>query len=224
MLWVQRSTMRLVILLGAPGAGKGTHALRLSAQEQIPHISTGDLLREQVKQGTPLGQQAAAFMDAGQLVPDELILGMLQQRLARPDCSQGALLDGFPRTVAQAEALHHRFPQAQVSVLALEVPDHVLIGRLSGRLSCPGCGAVFHRNHAPPKQTSLCDRCGGALMQRQDDQEETIRKRLIAFHQQTAPLSDFYDQRGWLHRIQGDETMEQVYAQIVRALHNPVSS
>jgi adenylate kinase len=216
--------MRLLILLGAPGAGKGTHAVRLAAEEQIPHISTGDLLREQVRQGTALGQQAKGFMDAGQLVPDHLILSMLKERLSATDCSRGALLDGFPRTLPQAQELHRLMPDAQVQVLELVVPDERIVERLTGRLSCPGCGAVFHRRNAPPRESGLCDQCGAALVQRNDDREETIRQRLKAFHQQTAPLSDYYRKIGVLHAIQADQSVAGVYEQILKHLKSSVSS
>jgi adenylate kinase len=210
--------MRLLILFGAPGAGKGTHAMRLSAHEGIPHISTGDLLRDQVRQQSELGRRAQQFMDAGQLVPDSLILAMLQQRLQGPDCLNGALLDGFPRTIPQAEALAALFPAADVVVLELDVPEEALVERLSGRLSCMNCGAVYHRTNRPPKQPWTCDLCDGTLHQRSDDQEETIRKRLRAFQSQTAPLSHFYAQQGVLHRIQADQPIDDVYRDILKVL------
>jgi adenylate kinase len=210
--------MRLLILFGAPGAGKGTHAMRLSAHEDIPHISTGDLLRDEVRRKTELGQRAQQFMDAGQLVPDSLILAMLQKRLQATDCVNGALLDGFPRTIAQAEALAAMFPAADMVVLQLDVPDEVLVERLSGRLSCAQCGAVFHRSNRPPQQPGHCDLCQGTLHQRSDDLEETIRKRLQAFHSQTSPLSRFYAEHGVLHRIQADQPIDDVYRDILKAL------
>lgn len=213
--------MRLLILMGPPGAGKGTHAARLSADHKLPHISTGDLLREEVRRGSELGTQAKQFMDAGQLVPDELILSMLQRRLAQNDCAQGALLDGFPRTVPQAEALAALLPNAVIEVIELRVPDDRLIERLSGRLSCPSCGAVFHKSNNPPREVGRCDRCRHSLQQRSDDQEETIKRRLTAFHQQTAPLSAFYSAKGILHAVNADQPLDSVYADLLRAIEAP---
>jgi adenylate kinase len=214
--------MRLLILMGPPGAGKGTHAVRLSADHKLPHISTGDLLREEVRRGSELGVKAKQFMDAGQLVPDELILSMLQRRLSQNDCTQGALLDGFPRTVRQAEALAALMPEAAIEVIELRVPDDRIIERLSGRLSCPSCGAVFHNRNNPPRERGRCDRCQSELQQRSDDQEQTVRHRLAAFHQQTAPLSSFYSAKGLLHAVNADQSLEAVYAELLRAVEAPV--
>lgn len=213
--------MRLLILMGPPGAGKGTHAARLSADHKLPHISTGDLLREEVRRSSELGIQAKHYMDAGQLVPDGLILSMLKRRLAQSDCEQGALLDGFPRTVHQAESLAALLPDAVIEVFELQVPDGRLIDRLGGRLSCPSCGAVFHKTHNPPRELGRCDRCQDRLQQRSDDQEETIKHRLAAFHQQTAPLSAFYGAKGLLHRVNADQALDSVYAELLRAIEAP---
>ena len=205
-------TQVVVILLGPPGAGKGTQASRLSAQLGLPHVSTGDLFRENLAQGTALGKRAKAFMESGQLVPDDLVLEMLFDRVARPDCAEGYLLDGFPRTIAQAEALEKRLAgKAEVRVVDLRVPDAVVLERLTGRRTCGACGHVHHVRHAPPKKAGLCDACGGALAQRKDDTSEVATKRLAVYRDQTRPLEGFYRQRGLLREVDGDRAPDEVF-------------
>ena len=189
-----------LILLGAPGAGKGTQAEIISQKLGIPTISTGNILRAAVKNGTPVGLQAKAYMEAGKLVPDEVIIGIIQERLAEADCAKGYILDGVPRTIAQAEALE----KAGITfdaVLSLEIADSVIEARMTGRRTCHGCGATYHIVAAPPKQEGVCDKCGGALEQRKDDQPETVQHRLEVYHQETEPLKDFYQSRGVLKLV-----------------------
>ncbi|MDW7712097.1 MAG: adenylate kinase [Deferrisomatales bacterium] len=212
--------MRL-ILLGPPGAGKGTQATRLVERYGIPQISTGDILRAAVRQGTELGKSAKSYMDAGKLVPDSVVIGIIGERLREPDCAKGYILDGFPRTVAQADAL-----QATVSqmgqridhVLSVEVPSEELVQRLSGRRTCKGCGAMYHVTFSPPKQEGRCDKCGGELFQRDDDQEATIRARLAVYDDQTAPLIAYYRQAGLLRPIPGTGDMQEILARITAVL------
>ena len=209
--------MRL-IFLGAPGVGKGTQAQRLAAQENIPQVSTGDILREAVKQGTPLGKQAKEFMDAGKLVPDELVIGIIQDKLTGPDCVKGYILDGFPRTVIQAESLDRMLRERASAgiehVVSFDVPHADLIRRLSGRRSCPACQAVYHLEHNPPKREGVCDTCGGALIQRSDDKPETVEARLRVYDQQTRPLGDYYQTRGLLRRLDATDSIDQVYKEL----------
>ena len=189
-----------IILLGAPGAGKGTQAEIISKKLGIPTISTGNILRAAVKAGTPIGLEAKSYMDAGKLVPDEVIIGIIQERLAESDCANGFILDGVPRTIAQAEALDaHGIPFD--AVLSLEIADSVIEARMTGRRTCPSCGATYHIVAAPPKQEGVCDKCGGALEQRKDDQPETVQHRLEVYHQETEPLKDFYQSRGVLKLV-----------------------
>jgi adenylate kinase len=209
--------MRL-IFLGAPGVGKGTQAQRLAVQEKLPQVSTGDILREAVKQGTALGKQAKGFMDAGKLVPDELVIGIIQEKLTGPDCVRGYILDGFPRTVVQAEALDRMLQEKGVDgiehVVSFDVPNPVLIRRLSGRRSCPTCQAVYHIEHNPPKREGVCDKCGGPLIQRVDDKPETVDARLKVYDEQTSPLGDYYEKRGLLRRVDATESIDQVYKRL----------
>jgi adenylate kinase len=207
----------VVILLGAPGAGKGTQAARLSQARGLPHVSTGDLLRDHRARGTPLGREAQGFMDKGELVPDALVLDMLAERVARPDCSDGYVLDGFPRTEVQARALEQRLkPGDEVRVANLEVSDEAIVSRVSGRLSCPGqgCGRVYHTQSAPPRSAGLCDACGRALAQRPDDAAPVVRERLRVYHQKTAPLVDYYARRGLLTAVDGEQAPEAVFARL----------
>jgi adenylate kinase len=212
-----------VILLGAPGVGKGTQAQRLAAEEGIPQISTGDILRQAIKRGTPLGTQAKSYIEAGKLVPDEVVIGIIRERLSDPDASGGFILDGFPRTVAQAEALdgmlQERPNQGIDHVVNFEVPNEVIIGRLSGRRSCPDCQAVYHIEHAPPRQQGRCDKCGGTVVQRADDAPETIAARLKVYDQQTSPLVEYYQKRGQLRRLNGMASIDTVYRNL-RSLVN----
>ncbi|HET6465237.1 MAG TPA: adenylate kinase [Nitrospiria bacterium] len=212
--------MRL-IFLGPPGVGKGTQAQRLSAQRGIPKISTGDILREAVLKKTALGVQAKSFMDSGKLVPDEVVIGIIRERLKETDSQKGFILDGFPRTVPQARALAsmlHQDGRTVDRVLNFELADDELVLRLSGRRSCPNCQAVYHLRFSPPQKPDLCDRCGGKLIQRSDDQPETIRKRLEVYRSQTVPLIRFYEDQGLLGRIDGSGAPEAVFQRITAAL------
>lgn len=186
----------VVVLLGPPGSGKGTQAAKLCQKLGITHISTGDIFRENIKNKTALGEKANEFISKGQLVPDGVTLDMLQARVNKPDCTKGYLLDGFPRTVAQAEALDKRLPaQAEVVVLNLTVPDNVIVQRATGRLLCRSCDNIQHRTFSPPKKPGICDRCGGELYQRADDAEPVVRQRLQVYHQQTEPVVAYYRER-----------------------------
>lgn len=214
---MNRVATNVLILLGPPGAGKGTQAARLSAAESLPHVSTGDLLRDHRERGTPLGAQAKPFMDAGQLVPDELVIEMLMDRVSRPDARRGYLLDGFPRTVPQAKALDTRLAGADVRVLELRVPDAELVERLTGRWTCKACGNVHHERFSPPAQAGRCDRCQGELYQRADDRREVVEKRLAVYREQTRPLVDYYRERGVLVEVDGARTPDQVFESLIRA-------
>jgi adenylate kinase len=207
----------VLILLGPPGAGKGTQAMRLSAAESLPHVSTGDLLRDHRERGTPLGAKAKPFMDAGKLVPDELVIDMLMERVGRPDARRGYLLDGFPRTVPQAEALDARLEGADVRVLELRVPDTDLVERLTGRWTCKACGNVHHERFSPPAQAGRCDRCQSELYQRADDRREVVEKRLAVYRDQTRPLVDYYRERGVLVEVDGARSPDQVFQSLIRA-------
>ncbi len=201
-----------VILLGPPGAGKGTQAQRLAQRLGLPHISTGDLFREHLQKQTPLGQLAQQYMSKGELVPDEVTIGMVQDRLARPDAARGAILDGFPRTVAQAEALEQMLAarDARLVVPYIQVPEEELVARLSGRLTCRAHGHVFHVRYNPPKQPGICDYDGSELYQRDDDKPETVRRRIQVYQEQTAPLIDYYRRRGVLVEVNGNAPLDAV--------------
>ena len=206
-----------LILLGAPGAGKGTQAERLCKELNIPTISTGNILRAAIKNGTPTGMKAKRFMDAGQLVPDEVIIGIITERLAETDCAGGYILDGVPRTIAQAEALE----KAGIifdAVVSIEISDETIMERMSGRRVCESCGASYHVVAVPPKQEGVCDNCGGALVQRKDDAPETVKARLEVYHRETEPLKDFYAQRGLLKSVENQPTVEATTAVILQAL------
>ncbi len=192
-----------MILLGPPGAGKGTQAEILSRVFDIPTISTGNILRAAVKAGTPTGLKAKSYMDAGKLVPDEVIIGIVQERLAQEDCKGGFILDGVPRTIAQAEALEEHGIEFD-HVISLEIDDDAIVKRMDGRRVCTQCGAPFHTESKPPKQEGVCDLCGGALMERDDDKPETVRDRLVVYHNETEPLKHFYEARGKLDMVPGD--------------------
>jgi adenylate kinase len=211
-----------LIFLGPPGVGKGTQAQRLSAEEGIPQISTGDILRDAIKKGTQLGQQAKTYMEAGKLVPDEVVIGIIREKLGDSDSSAGFILDGFPRTVAQAEALDRMLQQMGASgvqhVVTFEAPDAEIIRRLSGRRSCPACQAVYHMETAPPRQEGRCDKCGEALVQRKDDTAHTIAERLKVYQQQTSPLVGYYAHRGLLLRVDATAPIASVYADVRRVL------
>lgn len=208
---------RVFILLGPPGAGKGTQAARLSARMELRHISTGDLFRDHLARKSPLGEKARGYMDRGELVPDVLVLDMLRERVAQPDCRNGYVLDGFPRTVPQAEALEGLVAEQRgtARALSLEVNDRVLIARLTGRRVCRRDGShIHHVVFSPPAKAGVCDTCGGELYQRQDDSEQVVGRRLEVYREQTAPLLDFYAQRGMLRSIDGDRAPETVLADI----------
>ena len=206
-----------LILLGAPGAGKGTQADIIKKTLGIPTISTGNILRAAVKNGTPTGLKAKEYMDAGKLVPDEVIIGIINERLQEPDCAGGYILDGVPRTIAQAEALEQagiRFD----AVVALEVPDEKIVDRMGGRRVCESCGASYHIVNIPPKKEGVCDVCGGALKQRKDDDPETVKDRLAVYHKETEPLKDFYESRGILKTVEDQPTVAGTTQLILRAL------
>lgn len=212
--------MRLM-LLGAPGVGKGTQGDLLAAKFQRPKISTGDILREAVRNKTPLGLQAKACMDQGKLVPDAVVIGIVQDKLAEPVCARGFLLDGFPRTVPQAEELSAMLQAKGLQldrVINVTVPREDIVRRLTGRRSCPKCQAVFHVEFAPPKREGVCDRCGGELVQRSDDTRETVENRLSVYEAQTAPLIAYYRQRGLLSDVNGAGTVEQVHQRVLELL------
>ena len=206
-----------LIMLGAPGAGKGTQAAIFSERLGIPTISTGNILRSAVKNGTSVGLQAKSYMDAGKLVPDEVIIGIVAERLAESDCQGGYILDGVPRTIAQAEALEKAGVQFDC-VLSIEVSDQEIQRRMSGRRACTACGATYHVEAAPPKTEGVCDACGGALVQRDDDKPETVRDRLRVYHAQTEPLKEFYQQRGILKTVDNQPTIEDTTKAIERVL------
>jgi adenylate kinase len=218
--------MSRVIFLGAPGAGKGTQARRLAADSGVPQVATGDMLREAVAGGTPLGREAKRYMDSGALVPDDVVIGLVDERLAQPDATPGYVLDGFPRTAAQAEALDallRRRRQELDRVIFFDVSRDELIRRLTGRRICRKCGAAFHMVSAPPKAEGRCDQCGGELYQREDDAEATVARRLDVYQTQTAPLLDYYRQRGLLARVAGEGQVEEVADRIRRAVKEPVA-
>lgn len=210
-----------LILLGPPMSGKGTQAARLSGLLGVPQVSSGDLFRDNIKNQTELGIEAKAYMDRGDLVPDEITIGMVAQRLNQPDCAGGALLDGFPRTIPQAEELDRILSSLGASltgVLSVSVPEDVLVDRASGRRICPSCSKSYHLAFNPPEREGYCDLDGGELYQRKDDLPETVRQRLAVYHQQTSPLSTYYKDRGLLREIDGDQSIEDVAADIARVV------
>ena len=206
-----------LILLGAPGAGKGTQAAELSQRLGIPTISTGNILRQAIKDGTDVGLQVKSLLDAGKFAPDELIMQILSERLAQSDCQQGYILDGVPRTLAQAEALTRAGIEFD-HVISLEVSDKDIEERMAGRRTCPGCGATYHVKTLPPKQEGVCDSCGGALVLRTDDAPETVRHRLEVYHAQTEPLKDYYGKRGLLREVAGNGDIDGITAAIMEAM------
>ncbi|MCQ2451773.1 MAG: adenylate kinase [Oscillospiraceae bacterium] len=206
-----------LILLGAPGAGKGTQAEIISKKLNIPTISTGNILRAAVKNETPVGLKAKSYMDAGALVPDEVIIGIMQERLAEPDCAEGYILDGMPRTIAQAEALEAGNVTIDVA-LSIEISDETIEARMTGRRTCTSCGATYHVVANPPKTEGVCDNCGAELTIRKDDQPETVKNRLKVYHQETEPLKDFYKSRGKLKLVDNQSTIELTTAAICDAL------
>jgi adenylate kinase len=205
----------VVILLGAPGAGKGTQAARLAQARALPHVSTGDLLRDHVERGTELGAKAKSFMERGEYVPDALVLDMLATRVSAPDCRAGYVLDGFPRTDVQARALDQRLEGVdQVLVVNLEVSDASIVERAAGRLSCRQCARVYHVRSAPPRQAGACDACGGELFQRSDDAAPVVRERLRVYREKTAPLVRFYQERGLLTTLDGEQAPDTVFGRL----------
>ena len=210
-----------LILFGAPGAGKGTQAETLSKELRIPAISTGNILREAIQNKTPIGLEAKRFMDNGQLVPDDVVIGIVEERVARDDCKNGFILDGVPRTIAQAEALE-RFGVAIDNVVSIEIEDSVIEQRMSGRRVCSRCGASYHITENPPKTEGVCDDCGGPLVVRADDKPETVRERLVVYHRLTEPLKDFYKSRGKLLTVDGNRPIRTVHNEILAALGKSV--
>ena len=206
-----------LILLGAPGAGKGTQAEILCKKLGIPSISTGNILRAAIKDGTPTGLKAKSFMDAGQLVPDEVIIGIIGERLEQPDCAKGYILDGVPRTIGQAEAIEKAGIKID-AVVAIEISEEEILRRMSGRRVCEACGSSYNVEAVPPKVEGICDNCGGKLIQRKDDTPETVRERLKVYHKETAPLADFYAERGLLKRVEVADNKEATNAKILQAL------
>lgn len=202
-----------LVFLGPPGAGKGTQALGVSEKYAIPHISTGDILRNEIKNGTALGLQAKSYMDAGKLVPDEVVIGIVAARLQQPDCKGGFLFDGFPRTLAQAQALAER-TKIEMAV-DIDVPDEVIVDRLSGRRVCKSCGGTYHVSNM---KGSICQNCGGELIQRDDDAPETVQNRLRVYHEQTQPLIDYYRQQGVLVTVDGTQGIDEVFGAICAEL------
>lgn len=210
-----------VVLLGPPGAGKGTQAKLLQDLYGAVQISTGDILRKAVAENTPLGEQAAGYIKSGALVPDNVIVDLVAERLKEPDCAKGFLLDGFPRTIPQAESLDAMLKQAGQNlncVLSVQVPNEVIVERLAGRRTCRNCGAMCHVVFNPPKVGGKCDRCGGELYQRDDDKEQTIAHRLDVYEKQTAPLAEYYGKRGLLRPVDGVGEIEQIRARVIEAL------
>lgn len=212
----------IIVLLGAPGSGKGTQAAKLSKTLALPHISTGDLFRENIRNETPLGVKAKGYMNAGQLVPDELVLDMLFDRVAKDDCKNGYLLDGFPRTIPQAEALVARLNGESLLALDIDVDDAIVTKRISGRLSCKSCGAVYHVDFSPPKAAGVCDACQGELYQRADDTVAVIAERLVQYHQQTEPLIAFFKNRGQLVSVDGDQEPEKITELLLSTIRQKV--
>lgn len=210
-----------IIMLGAPGAGKGTQAKKIAAKYEIPHISTGDIFRANIKEGTELGKKAKTYMDQGLLVPDELVCDLVVDRVQQDDCKKGYILDGFPRTIPQAESLDaalSRLGEAVDYAINVEVPDENIVKRMGGRRACVGCGATYHLVYAAPKKEGICDNCGAELILRDDDKPETVQKRLGVYHEQTQPLIDYYTKKGILKEVDGTMDMRDVFKAIVEIL------
>lgn len=212
--------MRLV-LLGAPGAGKGTQAKKLIEKHGIPQISTGDILRKAVADGTPLGKEAKSYMDKGELVPDKVVIGLIEDRLKQPDCKKGFILDGFPRNTAQAETLDAMLKKLNMpldSALSVDVPKDDLMKRLTGRRTCKGCQQMYNIYFSPPKKNGVCDKCGGELFHRDDDKEETIKRRLDVYDAQTAPLISYYKKCGILKSVTGVGGIDEIFKKVCAAI------
>ena len=210
-----------IIMLGAPGAGKGTQAKQIADKYSIPHISTGDIFRANIKNGTELGKKAKQYMDQGALVPDELTCDLVMDRIQQDDCKNGFVLDGFPRTIPQAEALDAALDKINEKMdyaIDVDVPDENIVNRMSGRRACLNCGATYHLISIPPKVEGICDRCGSEIVLREDDKPETVQKRLKVYHEQTQPLIDYYKNQGILKSVDGTQPMDEVFKAIVTIL------
>lgn len=210
-----------IVMLGAPGAGKGTQAKMISEKYNVPHISTGDIFRANIKENTPLGQKAKEYMDKGLLVPDELVVDLVVDRLAQDDAKNGYVLDGFPRTIPQAEALTEALDKIGEKLdyaIDVEVPDDNIVNRMSGRRACVACGGTYHIKFNPTKKEGICDACGGELILRDDDKPETVKQRLTVYHDQTQPLIDYYTKEGILKEVDGTLDLQAVFAEIVKIL------
>ncbi len=210
-----------LIFLGPPGAGKGTQAKIISSKYSIPQVSTGDILRSAVREGTPIGVRAKEYMDSGALVPDEVVIGIVEERLQQPDCEKGFILDGFPRTVGQADSLSRirsGFGKSIDHVVSITVDDEELLKRISGRRTCEKCGKGYHLLFDPPKDPTICDACGSALFQRDDDKEETMRKRLVEYNSKTAPLIEYYQEKSLLRVVTGTGTIEDICGNIIKSI------
>lgn len=210
-----------IIMLGAPGAGKGTQAKQIADKYSIPHISTGDIFRANIKNGTELGKKAKQYMDQGALVPDELTCDLVMDRIQQDDCKNGFVLDGFPRTIPQAEALDAALGKINEKMdyaIDVDVPDENIVNRMSGRRACLNCGATYHLISIPPKVEGICDRCGSKIVLREDDKPETVQKRLKVYHEQTQPLIDYYENQGILKSVDGTQPMDEVFKAIVTIL------
>ena len=210
-----------IVMLGAPGAGQGTQAIKIADKYDIPHISTGDIFRANIKGGTELGQKAKSYIDKGELVPDEVTIGMLLDRIAQDDCKNGYVLDGFPRTIPQAESLTEALKSQGDQIdfaLNIDVPDEAIIERMSGRRACPKCGATYHIVYAAPKTENICDKCGTELIIRSDDKPETVKDRLNVYHQQTEPLIAYYKTAGVLREVDGTQELPKVFEDVIAIL------
>ncbi|WP_432630961.1 adenylate kinase [Brotaphodocola sp.] len=210
-----------IIMLGAPGAGKGTQAKKIAEKYHIPHISTGDIFRANIKNGTELGMKAKSYMDQGQLVPDDVTIGMLLDRISQEDCAEGYVLDGFPRTIPQAESLTKALAERGESIdyaINVDVPDQAIVTRMAGRRACLACGATYHIVYNAPKKENVCDVCGEGLVLRDDDKPETVQKRLTVYHDQTKPLIDYYGKAGILVTVDGTQDLNKVFEDIVSVL------
>ena len=210
-----------MILLGLPGVGKGTQAKKLEASLEIPHIATGDIFRKAIKNETPLGKKAKSFIDAGELVPDKVTIGIVEARLSEADCEDGFILDGFPRTIAQAEALDEILAEQNRELdlaIYLQAEIDILVKRLAGRRVCEDCGAVYHIENDPPEVEGVCDECGGKVIQRSDDQEETVKKRIEVNKEKTAKLADYYQNKGILHEVQSTGGIDRVQQRLIKLI------
>ena len=210
-----------IIMLGAPGAGKGTQAKRIAKKYDIPHISTGDIFRANIKEKTELGNKAKEYMDRGELVPDDITIGMLLDRIHKADCKNGFVLDGFPRTIPQAKSLSEALSKLNEKIdyaINIDVPDDSIITRMSGRRACLSCGSTYHIKYSAPKKENICDNCGSELVIRDDDKPETVKKRLDVYHKQTQPLIDYYDNENILASVDGTKDMEEVFIDIISVL------